>query len=138
MKKLIAIPAVGMGVLAAGGIAWAALGGFVNVPDVIQGAATGQGASSCQTSALTFTLPEPTWDAATTDYVVTSISYSGISTPCVNLATVDLELRIVSGSQTLATATEANLSSSSGSMSLTPAVSFDTAANAEFVYLVKG
>lgn len=138
MKKKLIIPLATIGVLAAGGIAWAALGGFVNVPDAIQGLATSGGPSSCQTNPITFTVPEPTWNPANANYEIPTIGFSGIDPLCVNNATTDLELQLVDGAQTVASATEANLTASTGTLTLTPAVPFDSINGLSFVYLVKG
>ena len=138
MKKTLAIGLTTVAVVAAGGVAWAALGGFVSVPDVVQGVATGGGGGSCQVTSVTFTVPTPTWDNTMGDYAVTTIGYSGITTQCVNLGTADLVLNLTNGgTQSLATATASNMSSASGTLTLSTAVSFDDASSGTYNYLVK-
>lgn len=137
MKKWIAA-AVPVGVVAAGGIAWAALGGVVYLPDVVQGIATSNSPNSCQNSALSFTVPTPTWSNSLQDYAVTTVDYSGVTTQCQNLATADLELRVVVNNSTMATASAANLTTATGTLTLSQAITYDAATSADFVYLVVG
>ena len=138
MRKTLAVGLTAGVALAAGGVAWAVLGGFVAVPDVVQGIATGGGSGSCQGNAVTFTVPDPTWDNSMGDYAVTQVAYSGISTQCVNLGTADLVLNLTNGStQSIATATASNMSAATGTLTLSTAVSFDDATSGTYNYLVK-
>lgn len=139
MKRSIIVGAViGTVAVAGAGVAWAVLSGVVVVPDAIQGIATGGGANSCQTGAVTFTVPDPTWSNSAGDYTVSTIGYSGINTQCVNLGTADLILNITDGSPTsLANATATNMSSSSGTLTLSTPIPFDDATTGTYRYLVK-
>lgn len=138
MKKKLIAPIALLATVGAAGAAFALLGGFVNVPNAVEGLAQGPGTSGCQTSSVNFEIPDPVWDASTTSWVVLSVDYAGITTACVNLGTADHDLRIVNGNTTLASATATNMGATSGTMTLTPVVDFDALANADFVYLVKG
>lgn len=137
-KKLTAALAT-VGVLAVGGVAFAALSGLVVVPDVITGLAQGPGAVSCQGSSVTFTVPDPTWNPSLGEYAVTTIDYSNIATTCVNLGTADLVLTITPAntSTVLALGTATDMGASAGSITLSQALPFDTAAGADFQYLVR-
>lgn len=135
MKRTAAV-AVPIALVAAGGVAWAALGGVVYLPDVVQGLATPNGGNSCQTSALSFTVPTPTWDATLGDYAVTTLDYSGVSQICQNQGTADLQVRLVNANNTLATATALNLQTNGGTLTLSQAVTYDAATSADYVYLV--
>lgn len=137
-KKLTAALAT-VGVLAVGGVAFAALSGLVVVPDVITGEATGPGATSCQNSGVTFTVPSPTWNPTQGAYAVTSIDYSGISSICVNLGTADMVLTITppNASTVLASGTATNMGAATGSITLNQPLPFDTAAGASYEYLVR-
>ena len=139
VKKLVVIPAVAVGDLAAGGIAWATLGGAITGTDVITGIATGTGSNSCQTGGLTFDVPSPTWNNSAGDYVVSTVDYSGIATACVNLGTADLIITVTANgsTQSIATATASNLSSATGTLSLSTPVSFDEITNGRIYYLVE-
>mgnify|MGYP000597852771 CR=1 FL=1 len=138
MRKRTALVAVPVALLAAGGVAWAALGGVVYLPDVVQGIATGNGGNSCQTSALSFTVPTPTWSNSLQDYAVSTVDYSGVTQICQNQATADLELRLVVNNSTVATASAANLQTVGGTLTLSQEVTYDAATSADFVYLVVG
>ena len=138
MKKRTALVAAPVLALAAGGVAWAALGGVVYLPDVAQGIATSNSPNSCQGSALAFTVPTPTWDNQLQDYAVTTVDFTGVSQICQNLATADLEVRLVVNNSTVATASQANLQTVGGTLTLSQAVTYDAATTADFVYLVVG
>ena len=71
-KPLIIAGVVGGSIITAA-TAWALLGGTVLLPDAVEGLASAGGGGSCQTAALTFTVPDPTWDATQSAYVVSSL-----------------------------------------------------------------
>lgn len=138
MRKKIIGGVVVVGLIASAGVAWAAITGIVNVPDVVQGIGSGGGASSCQTSAVVFDVPEPTWNNTVDDWAVTSIDFSGITTACVNLGTADLLVTITDGGGTvLADGQSLNMGASSGSIGLSAPVPFDMAANADYNFIVR-
>lgn len=138
MKRAAVAGLTAAGVLAAGGVAWAVLGGSLLVPDAVQGVIQGGGSGSCQTGGLTFTIPSPTWDNQMGDYAITTVAYSGVSTQCVNLGTADLIVNLVNGgTNSIATATASNMSSATGTLTLNNAVSFDDATSGTWNYLVK-
>lgn len=139
MKRLLIAGLTAVGVVAAGGVAWAMLGGTIVLPDISQGFAQGGGGGGCQTSSVTFTVPDPTWSNTAGDWMVSTIGYSGISTVCVNLGTADLQLTLTADNQqnAAATATATNMGSSSGTLTLSSAVPFDTATSGDYYYLVK-
>jgi hypothetical protein len=136
-KKLI-VPLVVVGTVTAVGVAFAAIGGFVQVPDAITGLATGGGSSSCQTTSITFTVPEPTFDATVNQYTVSTIDYSGISPACVTLGTADLIVTITNGGSTVyATATASNMNASFGTLNLSSDIEFEDATSASYNFLVR-
>jgi hypothetical protein len=137
MKKRIIAGVTTVGIVGAAGVAFAALGGFLNVPDAVQGLVSGNGAASCQTNGVTFTVPDPTWNNTLGTYEVSTLGYSGISTTCQNLGTADLDVRVWNGSVTLASGVVSNMVSGSGVISLSNPVEFDAAVNANYIYLVK-
>ena len=124
---------------AAGGVAYAVIGGTLAVPDLSIGLVTGQGSNSCQTTAITFTVPSPTWSNVVGDYVVSSIDYSGITTPCVNLGTADLTLNITAsgGTNSLTNATALNMSNASGTLILSTAITYSDATTGRYNWTVK-
>lgn len=139
MRKRIIGGVVAVGIVASAGVAWAVLGGTVTAPDVITGLANGGGSNSCQSGGLTFTLPSPTWDNSTGGYVISSVSFSGLSTACVNLGTADVVLNLTTGnsSTSIATGTALNAQASSGTINLGTPLDFDIANNANYHYLVR-
>lgn len=137
MKKKLVAAVAGFGVVATAGAAWAFLGGQVVVPDGIQGLVQGSGPVSCQTGGVTFTVPDPVWNSSAQDYVVSTIGYSGITTACVNLGTADLLLNVTSGGATVTSAQATNMSSASGTLTLTTPLDFDTATSGQYNYFVR-
>jgi hypothetical protein len=137
MKKKIIIPTVVVGGLAATGIAWAALTGTVALPQASQGTATPGAPAGCQTSSLAFTVPDPVWNNATGAYEIATIDYAGIDSACQNSG-ADLELHLVNNGATLADASELNLTTAGGTLTLSAPVDFAEISVADFVYLVKG
>jgi hypothetical protein len=139
MRKRVIAGVATVGIVGAGAVAWAALGGIVNVPDVVQGIAQGGGASSCQTTAVTFDVPEPTWNNSLGTYAVSTIGFSGITSACVTLGTADLLLTLTNnnGQTIYATATASNMSATSGTLNLSQPVPFDLATSGSFNYLVR-
>jgi ethanolamine utilization protein EutP (predicted NTPase) len=134
-RKKVIIPIAVVGIAATATAAFAALGGFLNVPSAIQGLVAGGGAASCQTTAVTFTVPDPSY--VNGEYVISTIGYSGISSACVDLGTADLNLNIWDGTSTLASGDAINMTSTSGVITLSSAVDFDESVNATYIYLVK-
>lgn len=140
MKKLIVIPAVGVGVLAAGGIAWAVLGGTVTAADIAQGVASGGGSNSCQTGGLVFTVPAPTWSNTDGDYMVSTIDYANLSSACVTLATADIVLNLTASGNSgpsISSGTETDAQASTGTITLTTPLTYDAAQSATYRYLVE-
>lgn len=137
MRKRYLVPAIAVPAVFVGGVAWAALTGTVALPQVAQGIATPGSSGGCQTSSLAFTVPDPVWNNSASAYEVTTIDYAGIDSPCQNTG-ADLELKLVDGSTTIASATDANLTTAGGTLTLSNPVSFDRISVADFVYLVKG
>jgi hypothetical protein len=137
MKKKIIGGIVAIGLIVSAGIAWAAIVGFVNVPDVVQGIASGTGSTSCQLTAITFDIPEPEWNVSLADYGVSTVDYGGISQTCQNLGTADLLLTVTDNNNVIATGSALNMSSASGTITLSSPVIFDTAANADYNFLVR-
>lgn len=137
MKRLVVAAVAAGGVVAAGGIAWALLGGLVTVPQIAQGVATGGGASSCQTVPVNWTLPTPVWNSSANDYVISTVDYSGVSSTCVSLGTADLIVNVVVGPNSVADGTELNLTATTGTITLSTPVPFDDASNAQYAYLVR-
>jgi hypothetical protein len=138
MRKRIVGGVVVVGLVASVGVAWAALGGFLSVPNIAQGLVNGSGTSSCQTTGVDFDVPDPVFDSVLSTYVVTEIGFSGISPACVTLGTAIIDLTMVEGgsSAILATASEGSIGST-GLFTLSAPVPFDDAVNASFNYLVK-
>ena len=136
MKKWIAT-AVPVAVIASGGIAWAILSGTVVLPDVSQGVASTVGGGSCQgATSVNFTVPTPTWDNAGAEYVVSTLNYSNISTPCVNLGTADLQVYVTANGATIGSATASNLSSATGTLTLSQPIAYADITTASYSYLV--
>ena len=138
MKRKILIGSlIGGGVVITAGAAFALLGGIVALPDIAQGLAGGT-ANACQTSAVNFVVNDPVWDSTAMSWLVTSVDYTNIDPLCVNRATADLELRITDNGNQLATGNAANMTAAGGTMTITPALQFDTINGADFQYLVVG
>lgn len=139
MKRVAIGAAIVVLVIGVAGVAWALLGGSVTSPDISIGRATGTGSTSCQTQAVNFDVPPPTWDSTLGDYAVTTVDYAGIESACVSLTTADLLLTITpsGGSTVLATASATDMSASSGTLTLSTAISFDDASTGSYEYLVK-
>lgn len=138
MRKKLAVGVVAAVAVAGGGVAWAALGGFLVTPNLVQGLVVGSGSVSCQTGGVTFTVPTPTWSNTAGDYMVSTLNYSGINTTCVNLGTADLVLNITSGgTNSLANATATNMSTAAGTLNLSTAIPYDDAVSGRYVYFVK-
>lgn len=137
MKKKLVTGLVAVGVVGSAGIAYATIGGFLNLPGIVQGIATGNGSNSCQTGPVTFTVPDPTWSNSASDYIVSSLDYSGISTPCVTLATADLEVQVLAAGQSVASATASNMQASTGTLTLSSPVPYGQMQAATVNYLVK-
>lgn len=136
-RKALIVGIAGGSILLAGA-AWAAIGGFVQVPDAVTGLANGNGSASCQTSPITFDVPEPTFDTNTNRYVVSTVGYSGINTTCTILQTADLVVTITNGSSTVyATATASNMTSTNGTLNLSSDIEFEDAASADYNFLVR-
>lgn len=136
-KKTIFGGVIVTGLVASMGVAWATLSGILVVPDAISGAVQGNGASSCQTAAVTFTVPDPTFSVSSQDYVVSTIDYSGISTSCVQLGSADLLLNLTLGNSGLTSGQISNLTASSGTINLEAEVPFSDVTSARFNYLVR-
>lgn len=138
-RKRYVIPLTIAGVAAASGVAWAMLTATITVPDIAVGEGLGGGSASCQTSSPTFEVPAPAWDATLGDYAIDSINYSGIDSSCVTLATADLILTITPGNSNtvLATGSDLNMASSSGTINLSQDIPFDIASNARFAFYVR-
>lgn len=137
MRRLVIGAVAAGGVVAAGGIAWALLGGLVTVPQIAQGVATGGGANGCQTVPVNWQIPTPTWNATANDYVITQVSYSGVTNTCVTLGTADLIVNVVVGGQSLANGSSLNMGASTGTITLSGPVPFDDASTAQYRYLVR-
>jgi hypothetical protein len=86
---------------------------------------------------VTFTVPEPTFDNTLGKYQISTLGYSGITTTCQNLETADLDVRLWRNGATLASGSASNMTSGSGTITLSNSVDFDDAVNAQFIYLVK-
>lgn len=137
MKRKLAVGVAGGLVLGVAGAAAAAvLSGSIIVPDVVDGLIQGPGSSSCQSNGLTFTMPDPTWDNGVGDWAISTLDYSGVTNVCVNLATADLQLKIVDGNSVLASASATNMGATSGTLNLSQPVAFSLAANADFRWIV--
>jgi len=136
MRKKVIAGVATVGIVGTAGMAFAALGGILNVPDVVQGLVSGGGASSCQTNAVTFTVPDPTFDNTLGKYQISTLGYSGITTTCQNLGTADLDVQLWDGT-TLSSGSAVDMTSSSGTITLSNSVDFDDAVNADYIYLVK-
>jgi len=137
MRKRVITGLATVGIVATAGVAFAALGGILNVPNLVQGLVVGGGTTSCQTNAVTFTVPEPTFDNTLGKYQISTLGYSGITTTCQNLETADLDVRLWRNGATLASGSASNMTSGSGTITLSNSVDFDDAVNAQFIYLVK-
>jgi hypothetical protein len=137
-RKKIVAGVIVVGVVATAGVAFAAIAGFVQVPDAVTGLAAGGGSASCQTTPITFEVPEPTFDTSVNQYTVSTIDYSGISSTCVTLGTADLVVTITDGSTTVyATATASNMALSTGTLTLSQGIEFEAAASASYNFLVR-
>jgi hypothetical protein len=137
-RKKIVAGVVVVGLVASAGVAFAAIAGFVQVPDAVTGFANGTGSTSCQTTAITFEVPEPTFDTSVNQYTVSTIDYSGISSTCVTLGTADLVVTVTNGSSTVyATATASNMTLSTGTLTLSQDIEFEDSASASYNFLVR-
>jgi len=136
MKKKVLAGVLTVGIVAVAGVAFAALGGILNVPNAVQGLVAGSGSASCQTNAVTFTVPDPTFSNSAGTYQISTLDYSGITQACQTLETADLDVRLWSNGTTLASGTALNMTTGSGTITLSNAVEFDAAANAQYIYLV--
>lgn len=137
MKKKLVIAGVIGGVMVTASAAYALLGGTVTLPDIAQGLAGGT-SNACQTSAVNFVVGDPVWDSSSVSWLITSVDYTNIDLLCVNAGDADLDLKITDGAATLSTGTATNMTASNGSMTITPALDFDTINGADFQYLVAG
>ena len=139
-KKLVII--TGTGLIIAGGsvAAWALLGGTVTVPDAVQGFIPTNGAVSCQSQGINFTIPDPEWNNILGEYAIDSLDYANISAACTSLGTADLDVNLTmpNNPQAIATGTELNLNAASGTMALDNPLPYDIAANALFYWQVRG
>ena len=137
-RKLVAV-AIVVPTVAVAGVAWALIGGIINVPAIAQGFIPGSGAQGCQTSGVTFDIPDPTWDNTAGTYVVTTVDYSGITANCVSLGTADLNLTLTGGANPnpIATGNASNMGATSGTLTLDNPVEFDLIATANFNFIVK-
>ena len=135
----IATAVVALGA-ASTGVAWAILGGTVTAADIAQGVASGGGSNSCQTGGLTFTVPSPTWSNSDGTYNVSTIDYSGLSAACVTLGTADIVLNLTASGQagpSIASGTVTNATATTGTITLSTALSYDSAQSATYRYLVE-
>ena len=137
MKRKILIASITGGVIITASAAYALLGGSVALPDIAQGLAGGT-SNACQTSAVNFVVGDPVWDSSTVSWLISSVDYTNIDPLCVNAGDADLELKITDGANTLATGTATNITNAVGTMTITPALDFDTINGADFQYLVVG
>jgi hypothetical protein len=138
MKRKVVVTSALIGLTVAGtATAWALITGTVTIPNIAEGISTGT-SGSCQTNAVNFVVPAPTWNPSTTAYEISSVAYTDVDPACVTLGTADLELNIVKGGITVGSASDSNMGASTGSMSLTPALGIDVIDGATFNYLVKG
>jgi len=137
MRKKVIAGVATVGIVAAAGVAFAALGGILNVPSAVQGFVTGNGASSCQTNAVTFTVPDPTFDSTLGKYQISTLGYSGITTACQALETADLDVHLWRNGSTLASGSAVDMKSGSGTITLSNSLDFDDAVSAQYIYLVK-
>lgn len=141
MRKgvVFGISAAGAALLA--GAAFAVVSGFVVTPDIDTGSVSGSGGSnSCQAgSGVTFTVPNPTWSDTLGDYAVSTINYSGITSTCTGLGTADLTLNITipPATSSIANATASNISSATGSLTLSTPITYSDAANGDYNFIVK-
>ena len=100
-KKIILGATVTVGVIAAGGFAFAALGGYITGTNYNLGTATGS-SSPCQNSPMTFDFAAPVWDQQAVAFTVASMDYSGITPACLSSGgSVGLSVAVVNGGQTL-------------------------------------
>ena len=137
-KKVGIISAVGITAVAGAGVAFAAIAGFVQVPDAVTGFANGGGSNSCQTTAVTFVVPEPTFDSSVNQYTVSTIDYTGISATCISLGTADLLLTVTNGSSLVyATASATNMNSGGGTLTLSANIEFEAATSADYNFLIR-
>lgn len=136
-RKRIIIPLTIVGAAAAGGVAWAILSGTVIVPDSVAGVATGGGSNACQTSGVTFTLPDPAWSNTEGAYVISQINFSGVEQTCAVLGTAVLDLNITdaNSSTSISDGTATGIGTT-GNITISPAIRFDIAAEADYYYLV--
>lgn len=128
-----------VGSVAVAGVAWAALTATITVPAISTGFGTAPGSSSCQTAPVTFEVPSPTWSPQLGDYAVSSIAFGSITSTCVNIGTADLILTVTmpNSNAQIATGTASNLSSSSGTITLSNAIPFELASEADYYFLVR-
>ena len=140
MRKAAVGGIVVVGFVAGAGVAWAALGGILNVPDVLSGVAAGPGAVSCQSgSTVTFDVPTPTWDNVTGEYSVSTLDYSGITNTCVTLGTADLLVNVTlqGSNSSVANAQSLNMGSASGTLVLSSSVAYDDLIVGDINFLVR-
>jgi hypothetical protein len=136
-KKTTAV-LTAFGVVAVGGVAWAVISGIVATPNVVTGLVNGLGEQSCQTTGLTFTVPEPDYNATTGEYTVSTIGVSNVDLACVDDATVavDLNLYDVTGQETIAFGGVSGASVTAFTITLSDPVRYDIATQASYRYLV--
>lgn len=136
MRKVAIVGLTAAAAVAGATVAWAVFTANIVVPAINTGQGTGVQPSSCQTSQITFTVPDPTFSASAGEYQITTLDYSGIDTACINLGTADLNVNMVNGSTLLADGTASNMGAASGSITLSAPVEFDMAAQADYRFMV--
>ena len=137
-KRTIIGGVVATALVASIGVAWAAVLGVLNIPDVVTGSVQGTGAASCQVDPVEFTIPEPTFSVSALDYVVDKIEYSGINTACIQAGNTDLLLQLTQGYSNLVSGSVEDMTSDTGFINLAAAVPYSDVVTAKFNYLVRG
>jgi hypothetical protein len=137
-KKSIIFGSVAFSTVAVATAAFALIAGFVNAPNADTGTATGAGGGSCQSGAITFDWPVPTYSNTTGVYAVDQIAYSGISPACVTAGDADLFLNISfeCSPNSVATGSVINISATSGNISLSADLDFVEVPSATVNFLV--
>jgi hypothetical protein len=139
-KRTAVTGIVVVSVLATAGAAWAFVSATISSPTLDTGSITGNASATCQTgTSIAFAWPAPVWSDTTGDYSVTTLDYSNITAACVTLATADLQVNIALNGTTVsvANATAANMSATSGTLNLSTPMEFSDAQTSVVSFFVK-
>lgn len=138
-KRAIVGTVVAVSLVATAGAAWAYIASTATAPGFNTGAANTSTTATCQTGAIAFEWPSPTWSDGTGNYMVSTLDYSGIDAACITLATADLQVNVsLAGSTVSASnATASNMSAATGTLTLSTPLAFNDVSTSKVNFYVK-